>query len=122
MVRLDDVRLAALVARTLNDIRVDRSLGKVFHVFEFCRFLVENINKGVTDDLALLLRILNVLELLEEPLLSVNTNDVEAERVVGIGTERPDHFISLAEAQQAVVHKHTGQLIANCPRQQRSYN
>ena len=86
-------------------------MGQPLHVLNFRRFFIENFNKGVTNLLALGLGVTNALQFGEKALLSIRADDFHA-HILG------EHFhdlIALVQTQQAVVHKHTGQLVTDRP-------
>ena len=73
MVGFDDMSLARFSGGRLNDIRIDGTLGKPVHLFDFlARFSIENINKGIANYFALRLRIIPPFSL-EEQFFSVGT-------------------------------------------------
>ena len=73
--------------------------------------LVEDIDKGVADDFALGFRVFHTPKLGEKALLGVGANHFHA-HVLG---KHGHDLVTLIEAQQAVIHKNTGQLITDRP-------
>jgi hypothetical protein len=65
VVGLDDLGLAGLGAGGLDDVRVDGALGQPLDAGA-CSPRVEDLDEGVADDLALLLRVLDAGEALQE--------------------------------------------------------
>ncbi len=88
------------------------------HVLELGRLLLEDIDEQVADDLALLLRIGHALEALEEAVLGIHPDDINA-HVLGEGRH---HLVALVQAQQAVVDEHADQSVADCPVQHRRHH
>ncbi len=78
------------------------------------RLLVEHLDEGATDDLALGFRVGHAGESREEARLRVDADDAHAE-VLREGAHR---LFAFAQAQQAVVDEHAHQLIADGALQQ----
>ena len=108
MVGLDDVRLAEA---GLDDVRVDGALDEEVHSADLLRLFLEDADELFTDDLPLLLRFGDTLQLLIIPLLGIDADEVEVVRTVG--TEDRFDFIALVLAKEAVVHEDAGQLFAD---------
>ena len=109
VVRLDDLGLAGLGAGGFDHVRVDGALGQPFDVLDPAGLVVEDLDEGVADDLALLLRVGDAGEPAEKALLGVDPDDLHA-HVTGEGAH---HLIALAEPQQAVVDEDAGELVAD---------
>ena len=107
--RLDDSTLADT---GFHDIRIDRALGKIVHMSDLLCLCFKDIDELSADDLALLLRIRYTLQLLIEVILCIDTDEVEFIR--SFRSEHLLHFISLVLAQKTMIHKHAGQLLADC--------
>ncbi len=114
MVRLDDVGLAGFGGGGLDHIGVDGALGQPVDVADLGGFLVEHIDKGVADNLALFLRIGDALQLAQEHHLRIRPDHFHAH----VAGEHVHHLLTFILAQQAVVDKYTGQLVADGPVQQ----
>src|SRR3990167_3656475 len=115
VVRLDHVGLAAFRASRLDHVRVDGALGEELDVVQLAGFGIEHVDKGTTDDLALLLRVRFAGQVIEELLLGVGADHFDA-HVLG---EHGHHLLAFMQAQQAVVDEYAGQLIADGLVQQR---
>jgi hypothetical protein len=59
---LDHMRLAGLAAGRLDHVRVDGALRQPLGIGELARFLIEDLDEQVADDLALGFRIVDALE------------------------------------------------------------
>ena len=118
VVRLDHVRLARIGTRRFDDVGIDRALRQPLDILELARFLVEIFDELAADDLALLLRVLDAFERLEEALRRVDADDVDAE-VFG---KRLHDLIAFAVPQQPVIDEHANKLIADRLVQQRRYD
>ncbi len=108
VVRLDR-RGDALGAARLDHVGVERPLHEPADVAEPPRLLLEDADELAADDLPLLLRLLDAVEQLEEPLLRLHVD----ERDVEVLAERLDHLLGLVLAQQAVVDEDAGELLAD---------
>ena len=64
--RLDDLGLAGACPGGLDHIRVDRALRQEAHAAQLLRLLVEHIDEGAADDLALVFGIRHTREGREE--------------------------------------------------------
>ena len=109
VVRLDGDRGPAGERHALDHVGVERALRQKFRAAEFFRLRLEHVNEQFADGLALLLRILDPGEVLEKQLLGF---DVHERDVVAVAEER-DHFLGLAEAQEAVIDEHAGELFGD---------
>ena len=85
------------------------------HGTDFLCLFLEDTDKFLTDDFTFLLRLGDTGKFLIITFLGVDTDKVQL--VVAIGTEDLFHFVSFILPQQAVIHKHTGQLVADGLRQ-----
>ena len=108
VVRLDR-RRDALGAARLDHVGVERALHEPAHVAELPRLLLEDADELAADDLPLLLRLLDAVEQLEEPLLRLDVD----ERDVEVLAERLDDLLRLVLAQQAVVDEDARELLAD---------
>ena len=107
MVGLDRGRARAPAG--LDHVRVQGALDEPLHVAELPRLLLEDADELAADDLALLLRVLDAGEQLEETVLCLHVD----ERHVEVLAERLHHLFSLVLAQQAVVDEHARELVAD---------
>ena len=105
---LDDGRLAEAA---LDDIRVDRALDEVIDGTDLLGLFLEDADEFLADDLALLLRLRHALELLVEAVLGIDADEVEVVRA--FRAEDGLDLVALVLAQQAVVDKDAGQLLAD---------
>ena len=60
-----------------DSVRIDGTLGKEFDIIKLVRLLFEDLKEGGTDDLSLLLRLRDTLELGIEELLAISLDEVE---------------------------------------------
>lgn len=111
-----DRRARALEADTLDHIRVERSLEQPLDLslgiaallrqlllrrsLDLGRLLLKHLDKGVTDDLALALRVLDALESGEEEFRGVHHGEVHAE----VDSQHLMHLGSLVHPQNTVVN------------------
>src|SRR6266513_1020402 len=109
VVRLDGGGLLGLRAGRLDDVRIDRALGKPARVLDFLRLLLKDIHEQLADDLALFLRIGDAAQRGEEPRRGVDVHQLHVP-VLGKG---PLHLRRLVQAQQAVVDEHASELPAD---------
>ena len=118
VVRFDDMRFAGPGAGGFDDVGIDRSLCQPLDGLELVRLLVEYLDEVAADDLALVFRVADALERLEETVGGIDANDVDAE----VLRERVHDLIALVMPQQACVNEHTHELIADRLVQQRGYD
>src|SRR6185312_2640479 len=111
----DDMRLAGLRTGRFDDIRIDGALRQPLHAPKLARFLVEDIDEELADHLALLLRIFDAAQGIEKAMRSIDADHAHAH----VPRHRVHYLVALARTQQAGVHEHAGQLIADCLFQQR---
>ena len=109
VVRLDHVSLAALGASRLDHVGVDGALGQELDVFQLAGLGIEHVDEGAADDLALLLRVGFTGQVVEELLLGVGTDHLDAHVLL----EHGHHLVAFVQAQQAVVDEYAGQLVAD---------
>ena len=74
-----DGRRRALDRDALDDVGVERALREEPYVTEPLRFLLEDADELGADDLALLLRVFDAGELVEEPVARVDDVDLEVQ-------------------------------------------
>ena len=115
MVRLDDLRLAGAGAGRLDDVGIDRALGEELDAFETMCLLVEDLDEGPADRLALGLGVGDAGEGAEKACLRVDADDLRAE----VLREDAHHRLGFAEAQQAVVDEYAGELLPDRAVQER---
>ena len=108
VVRLDR-RGDALGAARLDHVAVQRPLHEPLDVAELPRLLLEDADELAADDLALLLRLLDAGEQLEEAVLRLHVD----ERDVEVLAERLDDLLRLVLAQQSVVDEDARELVAD---------
>src|SRR5690606_27020198 len=101
-----------------DDIRIQGSLSQKLEVIELCGFLLEHINKLVADNFPFLLRIVDAGQLAEESLPRVDLDHLHIE----LADEGFHDAIRFAFAQQTVINKHTGQIVADRLMNQDGYN
>ena len=111
MVALDDGRLTAQTA--LDDIGVNGTLCEEIDLADLLCLFLKDADELLTDDLALALRLGDTGQLCKVAVTGVHTDEVDVKAVGVAGAEdRADLFL-LVLAQQAVVHKDAGQLLAD---------
>ncbi len=118
VVALDHVGLAGLAGGGFDHVRVDGALGQPVGVFQLAGLVVEDIDKGVADNLALQLGIRLAGQFAEEVVFRVHADHFHA-HVVG------EHFhdlVTFLVTQQAVVDKHASELIADSLVKQRCHH
>ena len=99
----------------LDDVGIERPLREEIDAAELLRLLVEHVDKGGADDLALFLGVGDAGELRQEQLAGIAMD----QRDVVMAAEQVDDLLGLAGAQQAGVDKDAGQLVADRLVQQR---
>jgi hypothetical protein len=116
VVALDGDGLFALGAAGLDHVRVDGALRQEFGALvatgaglELGGLGLEHVDKLAADDLALGLGIAHAGQLAQEQVAGVHTNDLG----VQLAHEHVHHHVALVQAQQAVVDKHAGELVAD---------
>ena len=101
--------MVGLDADALSDVGIDRSLGQEGDIILLAGFLFENADEFGTDDLALLFRIADAGQLVQETVDRVHIDQVGVHLVA----EHFDHLLGFTLAQQAVVHMHGYQLLSD---------
>ncbi len=104
-----DRRGDAFGAARLDHVGVERPLHEPADVAEPARLLLEDADELAADDLALLLRLLDAVEQLEEALLRLHVDERDVEMLA----ERLDDLPGLVLAQQAVVDEDARELLAD---------
>jgi len=92
----------------LDNVRVDRALDKIVDLADLLAFLLKDADKLLTDDLALVLRLLNAVKSLEKTLLGIDADEVYVPLRKGLLD-----LVALVLAHKAMIDKHTGELIAD---------
>ena len=118
MVALDDGGFAAQAA--LHNVRVDGALCQEIHLSDLLCLLLKDADELLANDLALALRLGNTGQLAEIAVTGIHADEVDI-KAVGIARakDRADLFLFVL-AEQAVVHKHAGQLLSDGLCQHRS--
>ena len=98
-----------LHAIALQNIRVNRSLSQEFDSLLLPRLLLEHADKLRADDLALLLRLLHTLQLVQEAVNRIHIHKVG----VHLMAEHLHHLLRLPLAQKPMVHVDAHQLFAD---------
>lgn len=70
---------------------------------------IEDVDEGMADDLALLLRVFDPGEQIEETILRVHQLEVQIEVLAQVG----DNLVAFAGAEHAVIHKDAVQVLAD---------
>src|SRR5690554_1391437 len=115
VVGLDHMGLAVLGGGRLDHVGVDGALGKELDALEFGGFLIEYLDEGTADDLALGLRIGHAQQAGQEFVLGIGADHLDA-HVLG---EHGHDLVPFVQTQQAVVDEYAGQLITDGLVQQR---
>ena len=108
VVAFDDSGGIAVQRNTFENVRINRSLSKERRV-DLCGGFREYVNELFADDLALLFRVLNALELVEETVGSVNVTEVH----VKISGKHFLHHFGLVLAEESMIDEYAGQLFAD---------
>ena len=99
----------------LDDVGIKRSLGEKVGVPDLLQGLLEHLDEGLADDLALLLGLIDPLEHAQEQGRGVDDPQVDLEMPL---VERLDR-LALVLAQEPVVNEHARELAADRPVDQR---
>ena len=124
--RLDDafksdiLRKSAYIVMTLyhcgfscaafNNIRINRSLAKIFYLSKLAGFFLEYTDKLLADYLALFLRLAYPCKPCEKTLACIYTDKVHIELL----PEYLLNIIALILAEKSMVNKYTGELLSYC--------
>ena len=111
MVALDDGRFAAQAA--LDHIRVDGALCQEIYLTDLLGLFLEHTDELLADDFPLALRLGDACQLAEVALASIHADEVDIKAVGITRAKDGTDFLFLVLAQQAVVHKDAGQLLAD---------
>ena len=106
---LDPLGFVPIRRGRFHHIRVDRPLRQKFRLAELFCLLFKNADKLLTDDPSLLLRFGDILERAEELLRRVHRDQLRLQMLAKCGR----HLLALIFSQQACVHKHRDQLVAD---------
>ena len=109
VVRLDRDCLLGLRARGLDDVRVYGALREPLCILDGLRLFLEDIDKQLANDLALLLRIRDALERLEHVRARIDVDDLHLQ----VLPEGVHHLPRFVVPQQAVVDEDAGELLAD---------
>ena len=114
MVALDD---GSDIRAGFNHVGIDRTLSQIVHGADLLALFLKDADELLADDLALRLRIGDVLQAREETLFRVDAHEVDVPIL-----ERGLDLVALVLAQQTVVDKDARELIADGLSQQRRRN
>ena len=92
--------------------------GQVVHLAYFARLFLKNVDESMADNTALFLRVGHAFQLVQEPVGGIYHHQVHAENLA----EEPGHLGNLALAQNAVIHKNGGQVVADGLVQQKRHH
>src|SRR6185437_5919773 len=109
VMRLDGDARPAGETHRLNDVGIERALRQEIGPAEFFRFLVEHVDEGSADDLALLFGVFDSGELAKEQIARVAMH----QRNVVVAAEQFDDFLGFTLPQQAVIDEDAGELVAD---------
>jgi hypothetical protein len=107
--RLDGGGLLGFATGRLDHIRVDGALRQPARTRQFLRLGLEHLDEFAADDLALGLGITHPGKVREKFLRGIDMNDFYAE----IAAQALHDLSRFVQAQQAMIDKHAGELIAN---------
>src|SRR3546814_9075242 len=93
----------------ISDWSSDVCSSDLIRTTDLRRLLLEDVDEGAADDLALALGIVDALQLAEEELAGVAVH----QRAVVVMAEQLDHLPGLVLAQQAVVDDDAGEMLAD---------
>ena len=114
---LDDVGFAGLRTRRFDHVGINGALRQPLGIPQLGRLFLEDFDEQPADDLALLFGVGHAGQRGQKPRFSVHPDHPHAEML----TERDHDLITLVQAQQASVHEHAGELVADGPVQQRRH-
>ena len=106
---LDCHRGAAGEAHALDHVGVERALRQEIGAADLARLVLEHVDEGLADELALGLGVGEPGEPVQEQRLGVHGD----ERNVVVAAEQAHDLLRLALAHQAVVDEHAGELVAD---------
>jgi len=107
--QFDIGRQVAVFVAGLDNIRIERTLGEEFGVFDFGSLGFESLDEFGADDFAFFLRVGDAGQLGQE--LSGPVHDAQVD--MEMAAEHRLDTLPFIFTQQAVIHKYTNQLIAN---------
>ena len=93
----------------LDDVRIDGSLCKEFDPFLLAGLFFKDTDELGTDNLALLLRVGNTGQFVEEPIYGIDIDKV----CIHLVTENTDHLFGLAFAKETVIDVYANQLLSD---------
>ena len=99
--------------QALDAVGINGALCQPTGIGYLVRFGIEDLDKIAADDFTLLLRLGHSLQILEELLAGIHANHVQSQAFVVV-----HHIPELILAKQSVVHKDTGQVLADGTMQQ----
>ena len=107
-----------LDADAFRDIGIDGSLREESDIILLAGFFLKDADKLGSDDLALLLRITDAGQLIQEAVHGIHIDQVGVHLI----TEDFDHLFGLTFAKETMIDMNGDQLPADCPDEQRSHN
>ncbi len=109
VVALDRDGRPARKAHAFNDIGIERALGKELGTVDLVCVFLEHVNKEPTNDLPLGFRVAHTVKFTQKELGLFGVDDGQ----VHVVAEHTDDLFCLVLAQQAVVNKNAGKLVAD---------
>ena len=109
MVRLDGHARPPSERYRFNHIRIERALGQKVRAAHRLGFGVKNINEQAANDFAFLFRVRNACQFSQKQIGHILMNKVDFIMI----PKHVDNLFTLIQPHQTMVHKDTGQLIAN---------
>ena len=109
VVRLDRHRRAAGERHALDHVGIERALREELRAADLLRLRLERLDEQAADDLALLLGVVDAVQLAEEQLGGIDVHERDVERAA----EQLDDLVGLVQAHQAVVDEDAGELVAD---------
>jgi hypothetical protein len=113
----DDMGLAAGTGG-FDHVRIDSTLGQPAHIMETASLLLEHLNEQAAYDLALLFRVADAGQGLQEARFRIHPQYAHAH----MPREGIHHLIAFLQPEQPGVHEYAGQLGTDRAMQQRRYH
>ena len=102
--------MVGLYTVALQNVGINGALGKKFNALQLSCLLLEHADELGADDLALLLRLSHVLQLIQEAVNRIYIDQVGIHLIA----EYLYHLLRLALAQKTVIYVNANQLLSNC--------
>ena len=106
MVRFDGL---SCIRTRFDNVCVKGSLRKEVHIFQLASFVIENVNKLVTDDFTFLFWVRNTSQLVKETFCSICFDNVQTK----LATQHLHNLIGFSFTEETVVNEDTDELVAD---------